>query len=102
MLGNGNERHSMYERRMEERAQVHLPAWMEGPNRLLPCVLSNLSWRGGEITVSPDIAVPKQFALRLTEDGKIRRGCNVVWRRDDRVGISFFRLETATPSRFLP
>jgi hypothetical protein len=82
----------MYERRREERAQVQLPAWMEAPNRLLPCVLSNLSLRGGEITVSPEIALPKQFALRLTEDGKIRRGCNVMWRKDDRVGISFFRL----------
>jgi hypothetical protein len=69
---------------------------MEGPHRLLPCVLSNISLRGGEITVSPEIALPKQFALRLTEDGKIRRGCNVMWRKDDRVGISFFRLPAGT------
>ena len=31
-----------------------------------------------------------RFALPRT--GKIRRGCNVIWRRDDRVGVSFFRL----------
>jgi hypothetical protein len=86
----------MYERRKEERANIELPVWMEAPERLLPCTLQNISLRGGEVVVSPDIALPKEFALRLTQDGKIRRGCKVVWRRGDRVGVSFFRL--AVPS----
>jgi hypothetical protein len=82
----------MYERRREQRADVTLPAWMEAPSRLMPCTLQNLSLRGGEVVVSSDIVLPKEFALRLTQDGKIRRGCKVVWRRGDRVGVSFFRL----------
>ena len=83
----------MYERRVEPRARLRLPAWMEGPSKsLFPCVLSNISLRGGEITISPDVALPKQFAMRLTVDGKIRRGCTVTWRKGERVGVSFFRL----------
>jgi hypothetical protein len=87
----------MYERRKEGRSKVQVPVWMEAPSRLLPCTLQNLSLRGGEVVVAPDIELPKKFAIRLTEDGKIRRGCSVVWRKDDRVGVSFFRLaETET------
>ena len=83
----------MYERRVEPRSKLQVPVWMEGPsNRIFPCVLSNISMRGGEITISPDVALSKQFTLLLTEDGKIRRGCNVVWRAGERVGVSFFRL----------
>jgi hypothetical protein len=83
----------MYERRVEPRTKIQVPVWMEGPSkRLFPCTLSNISMRGGEITISVEIALPKQFALRLTEDGKIRRGCNVIWRNGDRVGVSFFKL----------
>lgn len=88
----------MYERRIEPRTQVQLSVWMEGASkRLLPCTLTNLSLRGGEVVLPADVAVPKQFALRLTQDGKIRRGCNVVWREGERIGVSFFRLvETDT------
>lgn len=83
----------MYERRIEPRTKLQVPVWMEGPSgRIFPCVLSSISMRGGEITISSDLALPKQFALRLTEDGKIRRGCNVIWRAGERVGVSFFRL----------
>jgi hypothetical protein len=88
----------MYERRTEPRPKVEVPVWLEGPSGLLRCMLSNLSLRGGEIDVSIEIALPKQFVLRLTQDGKIRRGCSVVWRRGARVGISFFRLAEVKPT----
>jgi hypothetical protein len=75
---------------------VEVPAWLEGPSGPLPCVLTNISLRGGELQISPHIALPKQFVLRLTEDGKIRRGCSVIWIQESRVGVRFFRLvETA-------
>ena len=83
----------MYERRIEPRSKLQVPVWMEGPSRrIFPCILSNISLRGGEITISPDIALPKEFVIRLTEDGKIRRGCNLAWRTGERVGVSFFRI----------
>ena len=80
------------ERRKESRHEVRVPVWIEGQASLVPCTLSNLSMRGGEIEVSINLALPKQFALRLTEDGKIRRGCNVVWRQGERVGVNFFKM----------
>jgi hypothetical protein len=84
------------ERRKEDRQSVVVPVWIEGPASLIPCTLTNLSLRGGELGISMDFALPKQFAVRLTEDGKIRRGCNLVWRREDRAGVSFFQLNKAT------
>jgi hypothetical protein len=88
----------MYERRVEPRTNVEVSVWMEGGStRLLPCTLTNLSLRGGEVVLPPEVAIPKQFAIRLTKDGKIRRGCHVRWREGARVGVSFFRLvETDT------
>ena len=82
----------MSERRVEPRTKIQIPVWMEAPSKLLPCILSNISMRGGEVLVSRDIALPTRFALRLTQDGTIRRGCNVAWREGDRVGVTFFRL----------
>lgn len=55
-------------------------------------MLSNISLRGGQLEISTDLVLPKRFALRLTCDGKIRRGCNVIWRAAERVGVTFFRL----------
>jgi hypothetical protein len=83
------------ERRQEFRQPTEVPVWIEGPSGLLPCVLSNISMRGGQLSVSLDLALPKQFVLRLTQDGAIRRGCTVIWRKADRVGISFFKIEAA-------
>jgi hypothetical protein len=89
----------MYERRKEERADIQVPVWMEAPSQLLPCTLQNISLHGAEVVVSPDMPLPKKFALRLTQDGKIRRGCSVVWRRGDRVGVTFFRLAETNTQR---
>ena len=82
----------MSERRREPRTKVQVPVWLEAPAGPLPCSLINISLRGGELVVDGNLVLPKQFALRLTHDGKIRRGCTVEWRRGDRVGVSFFRL----------
>jgi hypothetical protein len=80
------------ERRKEARQAVTVPVWIEGQFSLIPCSMSNISMRGAQLDVSRDLALPKQFGLRLTEDGQIRRGCNVIWRTEGRVGVSFFRL----------
>jgi hypothetical protein len=82
----------MDQRRTEPGKKVKVPVWIEAPSGLLACKLSNLSLRGGELGVSIDLPLPDQFALRLTEDGKIRRGCEVMWRKEDRIRVSFFRL----------
>jgi hypothetical protein len=88
------------ERRRENRQAVVVPVWIEGPASLIPCTLTNLSLRGGELGVSIDLALPKQFALRLTEDGKIRRGCTLIWRTGSRVGVNFFQLTKASQNAF--
>lgn len=74
-----------------------VPVWIEGPVSLIPCTMSNISMRGGRLDISTDLALPKQFALRLTQDGQIRRGCSVIWRNTEQVGVSFFRLAAVAP-----
>lgn len=81
----------MGERRIENRTALEVAVWLEGPSKnLLSCCLTNMSLRGGELIISPDIALPKKFPLLLARDSKIKRGCDVIWRRGDRVGVRFF------------
>ena len=44
------------------------------------------------VKVRRDTALPACFVLRLTKDGKISRGCTVVWREFNRTGVRFFQL----------
>jgi hypothetical protein len=81
----------MCERRIENRTALEVAVWLEGPSKnLLPCCLTNMSLRGCELIILPEIILPKQFPLLLTSDSKIKRGCDVIWRRGDRVGVRFF------------
>lgn len=74
-----------------------VPVWIEGPASLIPCTMSNISMRGRRLGISNDLALPKQFTLRLTQDGQIRRGCSVIWRNAEQIGVSFFRLAAVAP-----
>lgn len=82
----------MTESRDYARQQVMLAAWIEQAGGLLPCTLSNISAAGAQLCVSADFALPARFPIRMHEDGKVRRGCRVIWRKDDRTGVRFFPL----------
>ena len=75
------------------REDVALPAWLEGrPGQLLQCTIASISNDGAQLAISPTFELPSRFALRLTEDGKVRRGCRVLWRNGNRTGVRFFAL----------
>ena len=58
--------------------------WPTGAS--VKCVVSNLSQMGARLEVhSP---VPDTFQLVFDGDGS-RRSCNVVWRKETRVGVKF-------------
>jgi hypothetical protein len=52
-----------------------------------PCILSNFSNCGAEITGVRAVTVPDEFLLQITRDRN--RKCRVLWRTDDTLGVEF-------------
>ena len=78
------------ERREEDRKQVNSPAWIEGARgRLIPCTITNISRGGAQLDLDQHMILPSRFSLWMTKDGKTRRGCCVVWRKPDHLGVQF-------------
>jgi hypothetical protein len=52
------------------------------------CVVRNLTNRGACLHVAGTTGIPAAFELTF-DDGRSSRGCRVIWRRADRVGVVF-------------
>jgi len=92
-----------FDGRRQSRRPVNIPAWLEGPTgKLVPVMLANLSRDGAQLLINPDLAVPRRFVVRLTQDGKLRRGCRVIWQKAGRIGVRLFHVaaqpELANPN----
>jgi hypothetical protein len=75
---------------IRRRLVANAPAWIEGPgDELLACTLQNIGDDGAQLYASPDIAYPDHFTIRLTQDGKVKRICRVVLRRNDCMDVVF-------------
>jgi hypothetical protein len=57
---------------------------------LIPCTILDVSLEGCRIRLETSAAIPDYFTLFLTNTGKVRRACKVIWRQDDLLGVSFF------------
>lgn len=62
------------------------------------CELLDVSQGGARIRISPDFTVSEQFILILSRDGRIRRSCRLVWRRDNFVGAEFIATPIQIPA----
>jgi hypothetical protein len=80
------------ERRSNFRVQWNSPATIYDAQRHLdrPCILSNFSNGGAEITGVRAATIPDEFMLQITRND-IRK-CRVIWRRDDTLGAEFTSL----------
>jgi PilZ domain-containing protein len=58
-------------------------------SELQSCHILDISGTGARLKVSLPEDLPDQFLLLLSHDGKLRRICSVVWRRDKAVGVQF-------------
>jgi hypothetical protein len=83
------------ERRRNFRVEWNSPATIHDPQRRLdrPCILSNFSNGGAEITGVRADTIPDEFLLQITRHDV--RKCHAVWRTDDTVGVKFIGLVTA-------
>jgi hypothetical protein len=52
------------------------------------CVVRNISDAGAALEIGPQSGIPDRFRLIAFPEQKIY-ACNVVWRRDRRIGVSF-------------
>jgi PilZ domain len=77
------------ERRRSFRVEWNSPATVHDAQRHLdrPCILSNFSNGGAEITGVRAATIPDEFMLQITSND-IRK-CRVVWRTDDTLGVEF-------------
>lgn len=53
------------------------------------CRMLDISGTGACLQVKEADAVPDQFVLLLSRDGRLQRQCSVVWRSEKTVGVEF-------------
>jgi hypothetical protein len=56
---------------------------------LTPCRMFDLSATGACLQLNAAEAMPENFILLLSHDGKLRRQCAVVWRSKKQIGVEF-------------
>jgi hypothetical protein len=59
------------------------------------CFIRNLSESGAALDVSYTLDIPDEFDLVMETD-QLRRQCRVVWRKENRLGVTF-AAGTASP-----
>ena len=60
--------------------------------RISPCRLRNISTTGAQIELRRETTLPKVFLLALSEDGRVRRRCTIVWQFSTVIGVKFTAL----------
>jgi hypothetical protein len=55
--------------------------------RIGPCRLRNISNTGAQLELRRETVLPKTFLLALSEDGRVRRRCTIVWQFSTVVGV---------------
>jgi hypothetical protein len=64
-------------------------ARLENAERIADCVVSDMSAGGARLVVKQPADIPKEFVLLLTESGNVVRRCQVVWSRQNHLGVRF-------------
>jgi hypothetical protein len=78
----------MVETRIAPRLRVVKPAVIEYGGDKIPCTIRDISTTGAALEVSNLAGIPLKFTLIVPED-KLKLPCQVVWRRDFRIGVAF-------------
>jgi hypothetical protein len=54
-----------------------------------PCVMVDISGTGARLKINASQALPDEFILLLSHDGRLHRRCTVAWRSAMTVGVRF-------------
>ncbi len=55
------------------------------------CIVRDISAGGAKFVHKITDELPGTLVLALSKDGNVRRSCELVWRKDDQVGVRFVR-----------
>jgi len=79
------------EYRKSPRRSVRNGARMAGPDgsALGKCLILDLSGTGARLETNAPKALPAEFILLLSHDGRLHRKCSVAWRSETAIGVRF-------------
>jgi hypothetical protein len=80
-------------RKRDARKSLSQPGWitLEGGFAARQCVVQDVSDAGARITIDDPNTLPAKLRLAFARDARTGRGCEVVWRRGNSVGVKFVR-----------
>jgi len=78
------------DRRTVQRTRILRGAKIMVPRRspVIHCTVQNITSSGACLKLANTFGLPPTFDLTF-EHGRTRRGCRVIWRTDDRLGVVF-------------
>lgn len=66
------------------------------------CTMLDVSADGARLKLKASDALPEQFVLLLSRDGRLRRPCTVAWQLENTVGVGFGPKRLIKSARFMP
>ena len=78
----------MSEHRIAPRKRVLKAGTIEFGGGAIDCTVRNLSDTGAALSVESPVGIPSEFNLIVAAD-QVSRACRVVWRKENRIGITF-------------
>ena len=77
----------------DPRKSLRQPGWVtfEGGFATRQCIVEDLSASGAKITTEEPVVLPASFRVAFARDARTGRNCDVVWRRNQTVGVKFVR-----------
>ena len=78
----------MNEHRIAPRKRVLKAGTIQFGGGAIDCTVRNLSETGAALSVESPVGIPSVFNLIVDSD-HVNRACRVVWRKENRIGITF-------------
>jgi hypothetical protein len=79
-------------RRKSARRTFHYSAKVIGPHAIQwDGFIVDISESGAQLEFFDTRDIPDEFSLLIGGQGAVKRGCHVVWRSRDRLGVKFVR-----------
>jgi len=79
------------EKRKSGRRPMNMVAYLYSSDGwpLGECKLLDVSNSGAKLALSMSEALPAELIVSLSRNGKVRRQCQLVWQKDDQIGVRF-------------